>query len=69
MLLRLPKPLNLKNSGKERGEMSVGLLLAQCDGGGSQGPWSHVGVDMGHCAVVQPGVSTITSHTTSPSPA
>lgn len=28
MLLRLPKPLNLKNSGKERGKMSVGLLLA-----------------------------------------
>lgn len=27
MLLRLPKPLNLKNSGKEKGMMSVGLLL------------------------------------------
>lgn len=32
MLLRLPKPLNLKNSGKERGEMNVGLSLAWCDG-------------------------------------
>ena len=69
MLLRLPKPLNLKNSGKEREEMSVGLLLARCDGGGSQGPWSWVGMGTGHCAVVQPGVSPITPCISSPSPA
>lgn len=35
MLLRLPKPLNLKNSGKERGEMGVGLLPAWRGGGES----------------------------------
>lgn len=50
MLLRLPKPLNLKNSVKEKGVMSVGLLLARCDDGGSQTPWSWVGVGMGHYA-------------------
>ena len=40
MLLRLPKPLNLKNSGKERGKMGVGLL------------WHGVVV---RCGVVAPG--------------
>lgn len=48
MLLRLPKPLNLNNSGKEKGERSVGLLLAQCDDGRSQSTWSWVGVGKGH---------------------
>lgn len=68
MLLRLPKPLNLKNSGKERGEMSVGLLLAWCDGGGSWGPWSWVGVGMGHYVMVQSGDSPVTQHISSLSP-
>lgn len=48
MLLRLPKPLNLNNSGKEKGVMSVELLLAQCDDGRSQSTWSWVGVGMRH---------------------
>lgn len=30
----------------------MGLLLAQCYGGGSWGPWPQFGVDMGHCAAV-----------------
>lgn len=68
MLLRLPKPLNLKNSGKERGEMSVGLLPAWCDGGGSWGPWSWVGVGMGHYVMVQSGDSPVTQHISSLSP-
>lgn len=38
MLLRLPKPLNLKNSGKENGEMSVWVLLARHDSEGPRGP-------------------------------
>lgn len=62
MLLRLPKPLNLKNSVKEKGVVSLGLLLAQCDDGGVLEPlvlgWGRHGA---LCSLVSPCYTHICS--------
>lgn len=47
--------------------MSVGLLLAQCDGGGSQGPWSHLGWTWG--TVLWCSLVSAPFHPTPPVPA